>query len=272
MPDEALTEGLTLLNSERFTVQSDGSQGGKITSIYDHEFARNLLLDDIGHARLQLEDDAEFGISGWDEAFPTLEPSSDAPTLGWAWRTQPEVLAEDRKLIHKWQILGWEFERRISLDGSTIKVSVNCRNFTDVAAKALWASHVLYPLAGTRQINLPEGDLVAGPGCDISEVFGMMQTASFARQLSSFDSVAKSWKFFVNAGAPVTLDYGDLVLKLETDAPWWGIWLNLGWMGLSCVGIEPTNAPTDHQHEVQEPVQAGESVTYNWSLSVEAKQ
>jgi hypothetical protein len=82
-------------------------------------------------------------------------------------------------------------------------------------------------------------------------------------------SVRASRKLFVAADAPVVLVFSDVVLRFETDAPWWGLWLNYGEAGVRCIGVEATNVAGDSAHDVRDALEPGATLQYRWTLRCE---
>ena len=121
---------------------------------------------------------------------------------------------------------------------------------------------------GLASQQLGRGDPVPGPGCNLGELCELLDKHEGTWEIRNQDCRAKSWKFFVEARSDVLLEYRDGCLAISTNAPWWGIWLNLGIGGVRCVGVEPTNHPTDSLADVGCRIPAKGSVEVEWSLTV----
>lgn len=238
----------------------DPAQGGKVVALFDRRLGRNLLLPREPSADLPLPDGAVFSISGWDECLPTVEASAGALDLGHAWRTPPACTIDSERLATCWTIPGWEMRRDICLGDDGLDASYMIRNTGDAPAPVLWAAHVLFPLAGLQHLILPMEEALPGPGCDLAELRERMRGTTMP---------GHSWKFFLPAVCPVVLSYGDVHLHLDTDAPWWGVWLNEGRLnGLECVGIEPTTTASDALADSHTLVEPGATITVSWNLNI----
>ncbi len=244
-------------------------RGGKVTEIFDRRAGRNLLLSEMPTAGLPLPDGTTFDVAGWDEAIPTVEASAGAPELGDAWRTPAACRVEEDCLHAHWVMPGWELAREIAVVGREMAVRYIATNRLDTPAPLLWAGHVLLPLAGLHEAGLPAGTPQPGPECHLNELAARLDGDDTGWYIHHVTARNQSWKFFLPAAQPVTLRYADVTLTLTTDAGWWGIWLNEGKLcNLHCLGIEPTNAPTDALADVRDRVPAGGAFTASWHLQI----
>ena len=257
-------------------VEVDPQRGGKVTAIRHPSVHRNLLVDEAPESPYPLPDGATFSINGWDEAIPSLEPYGDIPTLGFAWRTaanHTESPSSDRGgpgwgLLTEWQIPGWTLARRIATGEASMKADYVITNTSETPTPLLWAGHALYPVKGLRELVIPNEELIPFPGCDFAEMGQFVTDLGSGRRKGSCEKVGRSWKFFVRNSRPVVLDYDDCQIIVGTEAHWWGIWYNLGQLGPCCVGVEPTNFPTDFVQEVPKLLAPGEALSVSWGLTV----
>jgi len=256
------------IETDEFRITADPHRGGKIVEIFAYRLRRNLLAEERPDAILRLEKDAVFSVAGWDEAFPTLEPSGGYPTLGQAWRTAADCRSVDNRLVTQWNMPPWVMEREITTVGETITACYAITNTSAAALPALWASHLLFPLDGLVHAELPLGRMVPGPGCELNYLEQQLSIGCAGVRIEDTSPLAKSWKFFLPANGPVVLQYRDACLSLTTEALWWGIWLNRGVLGTRCLGIEPTNAPTDVLDEARTAIAGGEILRTSWQVQV----
>lgn len=258
------------ITSNTFRLRALPEQGGKISELFAVSAGRNLLLPELPSAGLPLPDGATFSVSGWDECLPTVEASAGVPDLGYAWRTSPEMVDSGNVLHAHWNVPGWHLDRDIVLNDDGLTADYRIANQGSMPAPALWAAHVLLPLEGMHEAALPVGDLLPGPGCDVEDL--AVRRLSRGRDgwfLRKIRRRGMSWKFFLPAHAPVQLRYEDVTLTLTTDAGWWGIWLNEGnFCDLLCLGVEPTNWPSDALADVETRINPGEPMTIRFTLSV----
>lgn len=256
----ALEQGLEL--------SLDARRGGKITRLFDVGLGRNLLLSSSQSGRLVLDDGLVFDVSGWDEIIPSIEPCDDVPPMGWAVRTSPRCLAEAGCLVSEWEIPGWRLERSIRVAGSGLTADYGITNRSERPAKVLWAAHVLYPTEGLHEVTLPAGGIIPGPGCDVDEVMRVLARDQDNWHIRTLENAGRSWKFFLPARGAAVLAYGDATLSIATDTAWWGIWINLGRIGRPCIGIEPTNWPSDLLRDVGDSIAGSATVSLSWGLRI----
>jgi hypothetical protein len=169
-----------------------------------------------------------FNPSGWDECFPTIEPTGESPAMGDLVWQGPQVYRASRQVEQVWQMPTYMAQRVFQLpDDNELEMIFRIRA-GDTRLRFLWASHALFSTAGLRSVQLPDG-----------------------LRLDEFRPNNTCRKFFVAAGAPVVLSTGGPRVELRTDQPYWGIWYNRGgWpigspAGFSCIGIEATNTAAD---------------------------
>ena len=258
------------LESSTFRLTVLPEQGGKVSKLYHHRLGRNLLLPRLPGSDLPLPDGAVFSVSGWDECLPTVEASLGVPELGYAWRTEPRCRIEDNRLLTCWEVPGWRLERVITVEERGVTSRCAMTNVGPQYAPLLWAGHVLFPLEGLREVVLPGGDLLPGPGCDVEELARERLSGDCdGWQVRDLRRRHLSWKFFLPATHPVVMHYKDATLTLSTDAGWWGIWLNEGnFCDLLCLGVEPTNAPSDAQADSHIRIPSGGTAAVSWTLEV----
>jgi len=260
-----------ILESSAFRLTVLPEQGGKVSELYHHGLDRNLLLPRLPSADLPLPDGATFSVSGWDECLPTVESSQGVPELGYAWRATPQCRVEENRLLTRWELPSWWLERVIAFEEKAITSRCVMTNVGPKDAPLLWAGHVLLPLERLREVTLPAGDLLPGPGCNIEELAHDRLTGNAGGwHIRDIRRRNQSWKFFLPADRPVVMQYEDTVLTLTTDAGWWGVWLNEGnFCDLMCIGVEPTNVPSDALADSQIRIPPEDSASVSWSLKVE---
>lgn len=167
--------------------------------------------------------------SGWDECFPTIEPSAESPVMGALVWTPAEVRRSGKKLEQCWTDKRWIARRVFSAPTrGELCVAFEATNASSQPTRFLWASHLLLAVQELAEIVLPGG-----------------------RRLDDFTRNDTAEKFFARNTAAVHVRRNDATITLTTDQPWWGIWLNRGnWPAahpaqLLCVGVEPTNINSD---------------------------
>jgi len=246
-------------------------QGGKVSELFSYRLGRNLLLPRLPTAGLPMPDGAVFNVSGWDECIPTVEDSLGVLRLGYAWRAEPECRIDGNRLLARWEVPGWRLERETTAAESAVTSRYVMTNLSRQEAPLLWASHVLLPLEGLREVTLPGGDLLPGPECDVGELAGSRLSGNQdGWSIRDIRRRGLNWKFFLPAGRPVVLHYADTDLTMTTAAGWWGIWLNEGGLcDLPCIGVEPTNVPSDALADSPIRIPPDGVVTVSWRLQIE---
>lgn len=263
------SRNLTVLDTPFFRVSADAECGGKITELFHHRLGRNLLATSLPEAHLTLEGGECFQIAGWDEAFPSLEPCDEIPTLGHAWRMPADCRIIERSLFSQWRIPHWRLLREINISQHTVSADYTIANLSNDPATMLWAAHVLFPLTGFLHAELPAEELHPGTQCDVDELCAHLHRDAGGWRIEHSQLCGRSWKFFLPAERDVVLHYADAVLTLSTTAPWWGIWLNLGAHQTTCLGIEPTTVPTDVLPEVTAPIAGRGLYHVSWQVQVQ---
>ena len=243
--------------------------GGKVREIVPDVLGRNILSEPAVPYVIDGVSGHRFEVAGWDEACPTVAESAGWPELGWAWQTFAQTKQERDCLRTEWRFPGMAFERALAVSERALTASYRLQNAGPDDLPFLWASHALYGVEGLLELEMPGGDLVAGPCCLLSEVEVQIERSGGRARMRDFSDTGLSWKCFVAADGPLELRFADGTLRIETTAPWFGVFLNRGRFGLPCLGIEPTSHPTDYAADAG-VLAAGERVEYSWSLRVGA--
>jgi len=260
-----------ILNTGDLRISISPGHGGKITEIYDHKFARNLLVAQDAGNDLPLPDGAVFSITGWDEAVPTVETSLGIPELGYAWRMSADCRVDGDHLLSQWQLPGWRVERDIQTHGRGLTVDYIITNLLDQPASLLWAAHVLFAVQGIERVELPAGELLPGPQCDTDALAHRLSGDASGWHIRDIADRGTSWKFFLANRQPVSLVFDEATVEITGDMRYWGIWINEGLFGPPCLGIEPTNAPSDALADSRTIVEAGAAFTASWKLQIRSK-
>lgn len=170
-----------------------------------------------------------FRPMGWDECFPTIEPFGDSPVMGDLIRRAPDTVVSVHSVSQIWRTARYTARRDFASRGaSMLEVRFSVENTGSREIEFLWASHALFSVEGLLAVELPDGSV-----------------------LDDFSLNGTCRKYFVDAGEPVRMRRADMTLALDTDQPYWGIWLNRGgWpaakpAGFAALGIEATNARSD---------------------------
>ncbi len=262
--------------------------GGRIVSLVDREAKREWLdgWEQEEERRLwHPSDPHDYDTgpgAGLDECLPTVLADQlgevTIPDHGEVWRTAPDFEVENQALKCCWQLdcLPLTFERRVFLEGDTVRMSYRLHNRSTSKTPFLWAWHPLFRIEKGDQFIFeptltscvtPEGEMQAWPsprpGQDLTRAdIGTAQPPA-----------AKVFLGPMTTGqAAIHSTTHGLELEWPADLfPWAGIWISRGaWKGLHHWAIEPTNAPVDfisqapaHEHAFLEGDQAIE-----WELSL----
>ncbi len=183
---------------------------------------RGEYLMDIGGGSI-------FGVRGWDECFPTIEAFGGCGVMGELVRRAPELVVSVCGATQTWRTEGFTARREFTLDESgELAVAFRAENTGHQDLPFVWASHALFSADELASVELPDGSII-----------------------DAFSKDGTCVKRFVPADGFITLSRKDLSIELETDAEYWGLWLNRGgWpadvpAGFCCIGIEATNAASD---------------------------
>jgi len=253
----------------QFSMSVD-ARGGKVRKVVPSCLGRNILSEPRVPFAIAGVRGCNFEVAGWDEACPTVAESAGMPGLGWAWQVPAETVQEPDSLRTVWQLPGLMVERTLTAVELAMTASYRFENTGPDVTPFLWASHALYTVEGLLELDMPGEGFVAGPSCLLPEVETQVECGGGRARISNFSDLARSWKFFVPAGAPVSLLFTDATLHITTTAPWFGVFLNKGNFGQPCVGIEPTTHATDYAGDAG-TLFSGETKELSWSLEVISK-
>lgn len=169
-----------------------------------------------------------FRPAGWDECFPTIDPYGDSAVMGDLIGWLPDVIWQAHQVEQIWRGSCYEAQRRFSLvSASCLQMTFTVENYKPEPFEFLWASHTLFGVEHLITVD-----------CD-----------DF--MLSEFASNGTVSKQFARNTGPLELVYADFRLRLSSDQPWWGIWLNRGGWSVNgsppfcCLGLEATNTPAE---------------------------
>ncbi|MEI8309772.1 MAG: hypothetical protein WCH98_03355 [Verrucomicrobiota bacterium] len=185
--------------------------------------------------RARLDEGRTFEPGGWEECFPTIEAFENSPVMGDLIGLEPREESEPGTYSQTWTTGRFSAERRFrTVTPAHLEVAFSSRNLSPQPLRFLWASHAIFSLEPLRRFAL-----TGGP------------------EFTDFSLDGTSSKtFYPNHGA-IRLAYEAGEVSLETDQPWWGIWLNRGgWpaaqpAGLACVGLEATNTAADFPRDAR---------------------
>ena len=242
----------------RVTVRTE--RGGKITSLFHRPSGREWLeaaqgdLDGPPPVNRAFDDG---DMCGWDEMMPTIEACRLETGLvlddhGELWRQPWEVLEHEETSLTtrvRDDVMGYQFERTLRLDGATLHLSYRVQSDTDVDHPVLWAAHPLFAARRGTRIAL-RGDVVAldddgtarrvGPwpqGVHNVDDLGPGESRKLYVRLSEDAPTAA---LFDENGPSLTMRWSRL------DAPFVGVWLDNGaYSRHPVVALEPTNGAHD---------------------------
>jgi hypothetical protein len=238
-------------------------KGARITALRHRDSKHNLLCVQRPEGRVALGGNEQYPIAGWDEVLPSLEPEGKTPAMGWPWKTTAETSHNDQgDLVTSWRIPDFHLRRTLSIRGQTLRVNVSITNTSPEAKPFIWASHVLFAWHRLREAVLPHGTILPGPQCDLPEL----------RRRIHERPQGRSWKFYLPSSAPIQLFYNSSVVTLDTRTSWWGVWLNQGAHNTRCLGLEPTNDPSDFGSDCTAPLRPGHTREMQWQLTITPRQ
>jgi galactose mutarotase-like enzyme len=255
--------------------------GAKITSLVDLERGREWLSAPGGPDYRRAGGlDTEFGASdanGWDECFPSVGPGfhfaspwegvrladhGELWTRPWSWHQEDDALVTEIRGAR----FPYQFERRLSLEGSVVRVSYAVTNLTEFPFPCVWSMHPLFAAKPGMRIVLPEPLRVMS---DYStSTFGYLERFDWpigrasGRSEIDFSTLMPPESRFAIKLTTTRLERGRAALCDPASGDWlglsWdtsvvpflGVWLNQsGWPaqdGLYHVALEPmTGAAAD---------------------------
>jgi hypothetical protein len=220
------------------------------------------MLQLAGQRNLLFEWDQEVALggrmyrpAGWDECFPTIEPTALSPVMGDLVGRAPQTIWNETSVQQRWRTDHFEARRCFSLESeSSMVVTFSVTNLHHAKLEYLWASHALFDVSAAVTVHLPD-DII----------------------LDDFTRNNSEKKFFVANTNSIELAYEGFRVRLETDQPWWGIWLNRGgWPDPAamssaypspiCLGVEATNTPAERPD--RQWLGAGETFTGHVSVDI----
>jgi hypothetical protein len=200
--------------------------GGKLKML-SVEGGFNLLYE--GKVAFDITGGLTFRIAGWDEVFPTIEPYDETPLMGCLVRSAPSIERDQSMICQAWQLEEFKAQRTFTLlDECCLKLAFAVENTSLRPIEFLWASHPMLAVDHLQRVDLPDGS-----------------------RLDDFSPDGSERKWFVRTGVPVRMVYPGFAIDLQTDQPWWGLWLDKGGWPVEhpgevhCLGIEATNTPAE---------------------------
>lgn len=160
-------EALTLENSLLKAVILP-AHGGKVASMWYHPAQFELLFQNPKPAFQEArcgDDFSAFEACGFDEAFPCVDACTVSvggrevayPDHGELWSAAFAAHTEGEavRLTFHSPLLGYQYEKRFSLDGSALVCDYRIDNPTGSAIPALWVCHALVRAEPSMRICLP---------------------------------------------------------------------------------------------------------------------
>lgn len=196
--------------------------------------------------RMPLGPDRIFDVGGWDECFPRIEPD-----MGELISAGPGIRELPDRVEQIWPSAKYEVTRTFRARGDKkLELQFRAKNTGPVPLPFLWASHALFS-------------------------FDWIKRVTFAQRMSTADFSINGTcgKFFVEVAGPARIEGDGLTIILETDQPYWGVWLNRGgWPPNSpapfrCMGIEATTTAAEAPRD--RVLQPGQEFNGWMSLEVE---
>ena len=226
--------------------------GAKVSSLIDLHTGREWMWAPPGGARLHRNRTGDAypdgTVCGADECLPTVAScrwrGRDLPDHGEAWTEDWEAAIEADTVVTRLRlpISPLTIERRVTLDGNTVRFGYALTNRSDEPCEYVWAFHPL--------LTVEEGDRLDVP-------------CTRVRSDLPFGGEASAWPHAVPEGGAVKLyteelaegyaairnaDRGEaLVFTFDLkELPAVGLWINRGgWGGYRHVAIEPTSGAPD---------------------------
>lgn len=246
------------------TIENDALQievwphiGGKVSSVVDKADGYNLLFNYPAELPESSQYDLAFAKSwyaGWDECFPAIARSRyighpydgiAVPDHGELWGIPTTAAIPTRHGITTvWHGLrfGYQFMRKLYLDGSTIVADYALTNFAPFDFHFVWAIHALMSMESPAELKLSGSTAFRydhdADDTDVQKAFTWPLVAE-GQDLSHPRGLPdrKAWKVFgtepvsgpavvlyPSRGRQVSIEYA----TNDGPAAYWGIWINTG--------------------------------------------
>ena len=176
---------------------------------------------DLGDGRILIP-------GGWDECFPSILPFKQFLPMGQLIDRMAHIVGTSDSVIQVWGLENVTIERRFCINDKGLLLHFCIQNKSKEDIDFLWVSHAVFDLSDVTEIRLSDGQKI--------DDFSVDNTVS---------------NFFCIALKPIVITKNRIVIKLQTDQPYWRIWLNRGgWpaanpAGFVCIGIEATSDNSD---------------------------
>jgi len=250
-----------VLENDRLRVEVVPSLGAKLVSLFYKPSGKEWLLSSTDTTLEATEYGSDFtkaALCGWDECFPTINPSGTAyqadvhlPDHGevWALPWQSETDVHGLSCSVKGVQLPYLLTRRLELGpGSELNLHYNVLNTGVSAFSFLWAMHPLFAVTEETAILLPskmEKMVCVYGGQSLEE--GVEYQSSLFNKLSPLEK-GDGLKFYYSepVGGNWSGLYGEetgnyiTVSASGTEVPQFGVWIDSGFLGNHvAVALEP---------------------------------
>jgi hypothetical protein len=246
------------------TIENDALQidvwpqiGGKVSSVIDKADGYNLLFSYPAEIPESSQYDVPFAntwYAGWDECFPAIARSRyighpydgiAVPDHGELWGIPTTAAIPTKQGITTvWHGLrfGYQFMRKLSLDGSSIVADYALTNFAPFDFQFVWSIHALMSMEEPAELKLGGSTAFRhdhdAEGTDVQKAFTWPMVAE-GQDLSKPATLAahKAWKVYATQPieAPAVVAYPSrrrqVSIEYRTEsgpAAYWGIWINTG--------------------------------------------
>lgn len=272
------------IGTPQLELQFEPKRGGKWRSLMDLRSGRewfwknpHLTLEPVRYADSFVE---KMDTGGWDEIFPSVDPTGDIPDhgdlVGLPWRVE-SAEGDYLRMSVEGRCFPFRFTRAVAVSGAEIQIDYSLEHLGTEAFPWLWCAHPLLPLS-------PDLRLAAKGPFHVKSGFGMAEVLAGRlielSELPAFGGDAFAAKLFSEAGGTdeITASHEDgasLTMKWNANRmPFLALWINSGfWSGCgshpySNIGIEPTNCPVDDLSTASNPPLLQPGAIEKWSLQL----
>lgn len=285
--------------------------GGKIIELTNTDTGTNFLLpSQLGENIYKVpefgEPFEEYDTSGFDECFPNVSPSiivvnkeeKKLPDHGslwnrpWGYRKEADSVV----LSIEGKVLGYNFVKRINIEGSTVIIDYSLKNELKSPFNYIWSPHPLLTAVEDSEIILPpeveevtidstsdnslgrHGDKLLWPKLDFLNDYSTVQPKDFGIAVKIFTDKLNNGKCgYYRSDKNETILY-----HFDTQkTPYLGIWLCYGgWPQKKSakhytIALEPTNGKPDSLETAIEQdecgfIEGGE--IQSWQLKIELQK
>lgn len=271
--------------------------GGKISSLREKRSGFEFLFQnprDGYRARTPGAVFSDYDASGFDDAFPNVDPSETEisgqrfafPDHGELWTTRMDASLEGDGILltAAGRVFAYDYEKHMRLDGHSLRLEYAIVNREKIPMPCLWTMHCLVNVDPDSAFLLPKGAVEAEnlfPGPVLGEPGRLKVSSALTRVPEAGADVMMKYYLtdrVVEGDCGYAYPSRGLKLRLRYDAeklPYLGLWCTMGGYRGDCnAALEPTtgyydSVPRAIQNGRVRMLDPGERFAFEMILAVE---